>query len=130
DGENLWVMNPDEEQIQQADRERLGEDLRLLYVALTRARHACWLGLADLRRGNSKSSVLHEGALAWLLGGGERLSSPEGLTRWLAGWKDIPGITIGPAPDASDDCYQPEQPDNSALHERTPQHAPFEPWWI
>jgi exodeoxyribonuclease V beta subunit len=31
-----------------ADRERLGEDLRKLYVALTRARHATWIGLASV----------------------------------------------------------------------------------
>ena len=31
-----------------ADRERLGEDVRKLYVALTRARHHTWLGLAYL----------------------------------------------------------------------------------
>jgi exodeoxyribonuclease V beta subunit len=30
------------------DRERLGEDLRKLYVALTRARYATWVGLAPL----------------------------------------------------------------------------------
>ena len=32
-----------------AERERLGEDLRKLYVALTRARHYCYLGLAPLK---------------------------------------------------------------------------------
>jgi len=30
--------------------ERLGEDLRLLYVALTRARHAWLAGLADFEK--------------------------------------------------------------------------------
>ena len=130
DGESTWVMNPDDEQTQQADRERLGEDLRLLYVALTRARHACWLGLADLRRGNSRASVLHEGAAAWLLGGGERLATTEGLARWLVSWQDIPGVAVSPAPEAADSHYQPEPGDSSALHERTPGHAPFEPWWI
>ncbi len=33
---------------QRADQERLGEDLRKLYVALTRARYATWLGVAPL----------------------------------------------------------------------------------
>src|SRR5690606_22648333 len=36
----------------QADHERLAEDLRLLYVAVTRARHACWIGLTPLGRQN------------------------------------------------------------------------------
>ena len=34
-----------------ADKDRLREDLRLLYVALTRARHALWLGVAALTAG-------------------------------------------------------------------------------
>ena len=130
DGKSVWVMNPDEEQLQQADRERLGEDLRLLYVALTRARHACWLGLADLKRGNARSSVLHEGAVAWLLGGGEQLAAPEALAHWLDEWQKVEGIAVSAAPEACDLQYQTEQDDGRALHERTPQHAPFEPWWI
>ncbi|MFC3608931.1 exodeoxyribonuclease V subunit beta [Stutzerimonas tarimensis] len=75
------VLDPDQDTAELADRERLGEDLRLLYVALTRARHACWLGIADLRRGNGKSSVLHGSALGYLLGGGEPLAGP--LAAWL-----------------------------------------------
>lgn len=47
--------------LQQADRERLGEDLRKLYVALTRARHACWLGIAP-------TPELKQSALGYLLG--------------------------------------------------------------
>lgn len=34
--------------IEQADRERLSEDIRKFYVALTRARYSTWLGLAPL----------------------------------------------------------------------------------
>ena len=36
------------------DRERLQEDLRLFYVAVTRARHALWTGHRPLRRGRGK----------------------------------------------------------------------------
>ena len=127
---SYWVMSPDEEQRQQADRERLGEDLRLLYVALTRARHACWLGLADLKSGSARASVLHQGAVAWLLGGGEQLPAPEELTRWLAAWQQVEGIAVTSAPEPDDTLYQPEQPDSSGLHTRVPRHAPFESWWI
>jgi exodeoxyribonuclease V beta subunit len=44
-------------------------------VALTRAQHACWLGVADLKRGNQKSSQLHRSALGYLLGGGLALAA-------------------------------------------------------
>ena len=128
--ESYWVMRPDEEQRQQADRERLGEDLRLLYVALTRAQHACWLGLADLRRGNSRASVLHHGAVAWLLGGGEQLSAPDALSGWLAEWQTVEGIAVTAAPEPTDSLYQPGQPGSGELQQRIPGHAPFESWWI
>jgi exodeoxyribonuclease V beta subunit len=47
--------------VEQADHERLGEDLRKLYVALTRARYANWLGLGP-------TSDLEHSALGYLLG--------------------------------------------------------------
>ncbi len=37
----------------QADKERLAEDLRLIYVALTRAVYGCFIGMAPLRKGRS-----------------------------------------------------------------------------
>lgn len=57
--------------IAQADRERLREDMRLLYVALTRARHALWLGFATTKARNSDQCVAHQSALGTLLGGNE-----------------------------------------------------------
>ena len=51
----------------EADRDRLAEDLRLLYVALTRARHVCWIGLADVRNGRSSQSGLPINAWGHLL---------------------------------------------------------------
>ncbi len=51
------------------DHERLREDLRLLYVALTRARHALWVGVAALKLGKAQACVLHRSALGYLLAG-------------------------------------------------------------
>ncbi len=50
-----------------ADEQRLREDLRLLYVALTRARHALWVGAAALG-GARGSCLLGRSALGSLLG--------------------------------------------------------------
>jgi exodeoxyribonuclease V beta subunit len=47
-----------------AEEARLGEDLRLLYVALTRARHGLWLGVAAV------NDQIHLSALGYLLAGG------------------------------------------------------------
>lgn len=63
--------------LQQADDARLAEDLRLLYVALTRARHALWLGVAAIGR-SLDSNKLHQCALGYLLGGGAPLT-PEAV---------------------------------------------------
>jgi exodeoxyribonuclease V beta subunit len=48
-------------------QERLREDLRLLYVALTRPRHALWMGWA-MKRGNSNCAN-EQGAAGYLLAG-------------------------------------------------------------
>jgi len=47
---DAWALTltPDDADRQLAEELRLGEDLRLLYVALTRARHALWVGFAAL----------------------------------------------------------------------------------
>lgn len=66
------------ELIAAADRERQREDLRLLYVALTRARHSLWLGVAAISQRGSKDSTAHRSALGYLLAGPHKLSG-EGL---------------------------------------------------
>ena len=130
-GESRLELQPDEETVRLADRERLGEDLRLLYVALTRARHACWVGMADLKKGQSNRSVLHHSAVGYLLGGGEALPQPQHLAAWLQRWEpDGQVISVAPAPEPQDVIYQPELPPLATLAERRPVRAGFEHWWI
>ncbi|MDR0225932.1 MAG: exodeoxyribonuclease V subunit beta [Burkholderiaceae bacterium] len=81
------VLDFSDEELAQADRERLREDLRLFYVALTRPRHALWLGLAPLRRGNGKACVNEQGAAGYLLGGTE----PRSAQGWLDGLRQLCG---------------------------------------
>lgn len=59
--------------LKQADRERLAEDLRLIYVALTRAVYACYIGTAPIRNGRSSKEPtgVHHSALGYLLQKGE-----------------------------------------------------------
>ncbi|MFO7922003.1 MAG: 3'-5' exonuclease, partial [Nioella sp.] len=67
------------EGFQRADDERLSEEVRLLYVALTRARHATFIGLAPLAVGASKTATLHKSALGYLLAGGEKIPDLQSL---------------------------------------------------
>ena len=66
-------------------REALQEALRLLYVAVTRAKHACWLGVAPFKPGNGKKgqkdeaveTSLHQSAFGYLLNGGAPITVQE-----------------------------------------------------
>ncbi|WP_323168092.1 exodeoxyribonuclease V subunit beta [Pseudomonas atacamensis] len=124
-------LKPTPELIALADDERLAEDLRLLYVALTRAQYACWLGVTDLKRGNNNSSVLHLSALGYLLGGGAALGESSELNRWLRDLQqDCAAIGIGEMPQPTDEHYQP--PRNEAVLRATlrPKRKASENWWI
>jgi exodeoxyribonuclease V beta subunit len=63
----LWQPTP--AQVAARDQERLREDLRLLYVALTRARHGLWLGLSLPKRGSTQDSTWHRSAIGQLVTG-------------------------------------------------------------
>ncbi|MEG2629628.1 MAG: UvrD-helicase domain-containing protein, partial [Comamonas sp.] len=66
-------LDYDDAELAQADDERLREDLRLLYVALTRARHALWLGVPMLQAARSKATttINHKSATGYALAGPE-----------------------------------------------------------
>jgi len=66
-------LSADESIVQQADQERLGEDLRKLYVALTRARFGNWLGIGA-------TADLPHSAFGYLLGT-SAADLEEGLSR-------------------------------------------------
>ena len=72
-GKAILELTYGEESMEQAEKERLAEDLRLLYVALTRSVHCCYLGLAPFRPGRGKSTTtdLHLAAIGYLLNKGE-----------------------------------------------------------
>ncbi|AZD13690.1 exodeoxyribonuclease V subunit beta [Pseudomonas chlororaphis] len=130
-GKAQVTLRPTPELIAQADDERLAEDLRLLYVALTRAQHACWLGVADLKRGNHNSSVLHLSALGYLLGGGALLNESSGLARWLQDLQQgCEAMSVSEMPSASDSRFHPPRNDATLLAPLAPKRRAAENWWI
>ncbi len=111
DGKEHLALTPDAADAAAADRERLAEDLRLLYVALTRAQYACWLGVGVMGRSNKNGDVsyLHHSALGYILSGGREISLPElpGLLDEMRG--DCPHLKIMPLPVAGQTLYRPPE---------------------
>ncbi|MFZ6849864.1 exodeoxyribonuclease V subunit beta [Undibacterium sp. RuRC25W] len=67
-GNPVIDMTLSEQAMKAADAARLEEELRLFYVALTRASHGLWLGVS------AHSKSLHESAFGYLLNGGMMLN--------------------------------------------------------
>ncbi|WP_407314921.1 exodeoxyribonuclease V subunit beta [Pseudomonas sp. nanlin1] len=130
-GQAQVTLAPTPEQVEQADSERLAEDLRLLYVALTRAQYACWLGVADLKRGTHKESVLHRAALGYLMGAGVPLADSLALGAWMAALAEgCPAIAQLPPPEPSQQRYLPPANQAALLKVRVPRRRAAENWWI
>src|SRR5699024_8219700 len=83
DGSLRLSLCEDDDARARADRERRGEDLRKLYVALTRARHATWLGIAPLKE-------MQHSAIGQLIGGGKPIT-PDALGPLLEALADGDG---------------------------------------
>ncbi|WP_067566552.1 exodeoxyribonuclease V subunit beta [Candidatus Doolittlea endobia] len=70
-----WLdLRVTQDSLRLAEEERLAEDLRLLYVAVTRSIYHCSFGIAPLCRGNRKktgASNLHLSALGYLIQQGQ-----------------------------------------------------------
>ena len=79
---------------------RIEEDLRLLYVALTRARHFLWLGVAALAGRKAGENTLHDSALGYLLTGGAALPAEDMAERWRHLRGDCAAIVIDTLPAA------------------------------
>ncbi|WP_053145725.1 exodeoxyribonuclease V subunit beta [Pseudomonas sp. P97.38] len=130
-GREQISLQPTAELIAKADDERLAEDLRLLYVALTRAQHACWLGVADLKRGSNSRSILHLSALGYLLGGGSPLAESVGLRRWLEDLQQgSDAVSCQEMPQATDERYHPPRNEAVLLEPLVPVRKASEHWWI
>jgi exodeoxyribonuclease V beta subunit len=88
EGERVWTLDFDKDDTKLADHDRLREDLRLWYVALTRARHALWVGWSPVNRQGGKSCVNHQSAAGHLLGGGLEFEAADWLPKLQALEKD------------------------------------------
>ena len=94
--ERRVIFAPTGEAVDAADRERQQEDLRLLYVALTRARHALWVGVAAYKGSKDEPCHFHRSALGYLLGGTARVAGNDiaALLHTVCG--DAPSVALIP----------------------------------
>jgi exodeoxyribonuclease V beta subunit len=94
DGERRIDLALSDAALAAVDRARLEEDLRLLYVALTRARHFLWLGVAAVAARKKGENQLHESALGYLLTGGTPVPAGAVRERWETLRGDADGIEL------------------------------------
>lgn len=80
DGQRELRLQFSKEELELADRERLREDLRLVYVALTRARHSLWVGFSAIKTGNNDNCISHKSGAGYLIGGTDAIAAAD----WLA----------------------------------------------
>jgi exodeoxyribonuclease V beta subunit len=127
-----WIdLQPDSDTQQRIDNERLQEDLRLLYVALTRAEHACWLGVACTIDGQRKTPMLPRSAFGYVLSGGDPIEPDALIGRLQALRGEVRDIQISVAnEEAANHRYQPLER-APALRPARDYKLPLpEPWWI
>ncbi|MBD1554743.1 exodeoxyribonuclease V subunit beta [Pseudomonas typographi] len=112
-----------------ANDERLGEEMRLLYVALTRARFATLVCMAEQGRAGAKATDLPKAALGYLLSGGQPIEAGmlgERLQVLAAGTQ---ALALQPAPSVTHAVHA--KPEANALGEALePLAKVSRNWWI
>ena len=105
------------------------EDMRLLYVALTRAQRALWLGVAETARdlsGDAAKGTLKRSALSRLL---HRRQRGDLHTQLHALWATCSDIAVAPLPALQQVAYQPPVQTTQHQAARTPQRQHHSLWW-
>ena len=117
--ETVLDLNTTEEGQELADKERLAEDLRLLYVAVTRAVYACYIGVeATLKpraRTQTGKSSAHRCALGYLLQNGQEGEAyllHQALNEFAS---TVGGIVISPPPEPLSQRYIPQTEQSETL---------------
>ncbi len=119
---------------ERANDDRISEDMRLLYVALTRASHALWLGIGPLKSGNTKKPQIERSAMGYLLAGDDpaQLKTPEAVMEayqsLVAGCDSI--RLLPQAPDILDNRLKPSPPVSLNPARQSPGLAALKGWWI
>lgn len=107
------------------DALRLAEDVRLLYVALTRAEQALWLGVTPVKGDLDGKSPRLRSALSRLLG----RQGPDDLGPALQAWGLCPDIAVLPAPAPDAQAYTPPAAEPARQPALQARRALRSGWW-
>lgn len=126
--QSVLNLKPDQAAKTLAEIAQLQEEIRLLYVGLTRAMYACWLGLAAFSRGNGSHSAIDQSAIGTLLAlpaqptDDNLLAALEPLQS--AGWQRLPLLEREPSywKPTTEMALQPARQLTTRFL--------FPPWWI
>ena len=128
-GKLVVDLAPDTQATRMADQERLAEDLRLIYVAMTRARHACWLGIAATRIGRRFNICeLHRSGIGKLLGASADTTVDDVATLLSALEHD--NIAVTDAPTATTASPRPARREAALSPARQFSGRADSHWWI
>ena len=108
----------------QDDALRLAEDIRLLYVALTRAEQAVWVGITPTRGDVDGKSPKVKSAVSALLG----RQAPGDLAQCLQAWASE-HIVVQNAPEPDNTAYTPQASEKNWKPALTPQRQLRSRWW-
>lgn len=134
-GQRHLQLQPSADDITADDLERQREDMRLLYVALTRARYALWVGLAALKTGHSADCTWHRSAVGQLLTGqpadGKPVAPQSLMALVQAAVQGCSSIQLQPALPMDQVACTPWQPRGQAqpLRVLSPYAANFDRRW-
>ena len=113
-----------------SDKERLQEDLRLLYVAMTRARYACWLGISPLKVGNDNDCQLEKSAIGHLLNWRDKLEANHLLNQLNKLKGHCAAIAIKHIPTSDESLLSPSTFEENLTSPRTAHNKIADSWWI
>ena len=112
------------------DRERHQEDLRLLYVAITRAQHACWLGFAPIKVGNASVSHLDKSAMGYVLGWQAKTPASDLISHLTRLKGACAAITRSAFPGPTLDNYRPAEQQETPDSVQVSTVKIADNWWI
>ncbi|NOI56361.1 exodeoxyribonuclease V subunit beta [Vibrio coralliilyticus] len=118
--------------LQQADKERLAEDLRLIYVALTRAVYGCFVGAAPLRNGRSTKGPtgVHHSAMGYLLQNGEPGGIADLTTALQQHAQQLNCVRLADLPESVNEKLVAREAEKQALHANELQNEIDRNWRI